>query len=264
MEELVMTPADHIQKNETLKTDPTPAKMEIPRKAPERILSAFSVNPGDEDYNEDVEECLSIYEDEEPVEPEKKDEMLPAFDKDQYRNESRCSSSLGEVTVHGGRARETGGGTGFGDLAAEFISETPKEVTSADKTDSHHLSQFASAEHYIFDDDQEEKNSSDDIQSTSLVEAQKLEDKKKKFCKKAKVNDRKLASQTKRNYLPAQSSASKLTKTYLHSSLDSGIKSYVKPRQMQSSRMTVHKVNLSPAPDEKKHGYKSKLSSYSK
>lgn len=154
---------------------------------------------------------------------------MPAFDKDHYRNESRCSSSLGEVTVHGGRVRETGGGTGFGDLAAEFITETPKEISSATKTETEKMSQFANSQHYIFEDEQEELESSEDIKNSSLVEAQKVEEKPKKFCKKAKLTDRKYISQTKRNYLPADS---KITKTYLHSSLDSGIRSYVKPRQM--------------------------------
>ena len=58
-------------------------------------------------------------EDDEETKFEPSSAMPSGYDDKRFH---RGVSSLGEVTIHGGRTKQTGGGTGFGDLAAECMS----------------------------------------------------------------------------------------------------------------------------------------------
>lgn len=73
------------------------------------------------DYNMDVEECPSLMsEDTTKKQAEAKKQGA------QILKQFSRALSIGEKSVHGGYSKDTGGATGFGDLAAEFMSPAYK------------------------------------------------------------------------------------------------------------------------------------------
>ena len=75
----------------------------------------------DGNYDDDVEECPSFDEKDEEDQEEDKQDKGPSEPPSAMSYVSQ-KTNVGEITVHGGRAKETGGGTDFSALAEDLMS----------------------------------------------------------------------------------------------------------------------------------------------